>query len=71
MAEGVNFSDIPDDFGLSYVKKAISLRKKQRAKAFLTGCYIHSVKLFRNDANTVLVDRKYTPARKRAKLVTL
>lgn len=38
--------DIPDDFGINYFKFSLSLRKKQRAQAFVTGAHIEDVKIF-------------------------
>ncbi|KAH3724580.1 uncharacterized protein LOC127853544 isoform X1 [Dreissena polymorpha] len=37
--------DIPDDFGPNYLKCELSLRKKQKAKAFVSGCYLEKLSI--------------------------
>jgi len=44
-----SLANVPDDFGSNYLKCDLSLRKKQKALAFITGCYIEKVKFMTNN----------------------
>ncbi|XP_045189076.2 uncharacterized protein LOC123546672 [Mercenaria mercenaria] len=64
-ATEISLSDIPDDFGISYLNKHVSLRRKQKAQAFVSGCYVERVKFYKISENIVQIGGEVYPSVKK------
>ena len=63
MASNVGkLSDIPVDFGIQYLKAGVSLRRKKKARAFISGCFIEKFKIWLEKKNTVTLYGEVYPS---------
>jgi hypothetical protein len=60
--------EIPDNIGENWLKKELSLKKRQKAMALVSGAYVNDIKLFASAEKTdsILIRGKVNPSQRKS-----